>query len=502
VPSFDPAQERLREALCTLGNGYFATRGAAPESPAGRVHYPGTYVAGCYNRLATEIAGQALQHEDLVNVPNWLPLTFRAAGGGWFSLQAVEILSYRQVLDVRRGLLTRDIRFRAEDGRATRVQERRFVHMELPHLAALETTVIPEDWSGRLEFRVALDGRVVNGLVDRYRDLANQHLEPGEPMPMDEDTIGLEVHTSQSRIRIAQAARIRIGGDQQPQRPARRTTGEPAYTVQEFAVDAAAGTPVTVEKAVALYTSRDHAISECRQAAVTAVGRAGTFEDLLDRHARAWKRLWDVFHIDVDLDGNQDEGGSPAIQTILRLHIFHLLQTASPHVTDLDVGVPARGLHGEAYRGHVFWDELFIFPFLNLRLPEITRALLRHRYRRLDEARAAARAAGYRGAMFPWQSGSDGREETPQLFLNPRSGRWMRDHTRLQRHVGLAIAHNVWQYYSVRYFWSASSRVLASSGSNSNWMAMASSGDGLSQTRPRLIDQSEARQMRTPPSGR
>lgn len=134
---------------------------------------------------------------------------------------------------------------------------------------------------------------------------------------------------------------------------------------------------------------------------------------------------------------------------ILRLHVFHLLQTASPHTTDLDARVPARGLTGEAYRGHVFWDELFIFPLLNLRMPEITRALLRYRYRRLDEARAAARAAGYRGAMYPWQSGSDGREETPVMYLNPRSGRWMRDHTRLQRHVGSAVAYNVWQYYQV-----------------------------------------------------
>jgi alpha,alpha-trehalase len=111
--------------------------------------------------------------------------------------------------------------------------------------------------------------------------------------------------------------------------------------------------------------------------------------------------------------------------------------------------VPARGLHGEAYRGHVFWDELFIFPFLNLRMPEITRALLLYRYRRLDEARVAAQGAGYRGAMFPWQSGSNGREETDTQFFNPRSGRWMADHSHLQRHVGAAVAYNVWQYYEV-----------------------------------------------------
>ena len=91
--------------------------------------------------------------------------------------------------------------------------------------------------------------------------------------------------------------------------------------------------------------------------------------------------------------------------------------------------MPARGWHGEAYRGHIFWDELFIFPLLNLHIPEITRALLLYRYRRLREARAAAQAAGFRGALFPWQSGSNGREESQVVHLNPRSGRWIPDET-------------------------------------------------------------------------
>jgi trehalose/maltose hydrolase-like predicted phosphorylase len=109
--------------------------------------------------------------------------------------------------------------------------------------------------------------------------------------------------------------------------------------------------------------------------------------------------------------------------------------------------VPARGLNGEAYRGHIFWDELYIYPFINFRLPEVTRELLMYRYRRLDEARAAAEEAGYRGAMYPWQSGSDGQEETQVVHLNPRSGRWERDLSHSQRHVGAAIFYNIWRYY-------------------------------------------------------
>jgi trehalose/maltose hydrolase-like predicted phosphorylase len=121
----------------------------------------------------------------------------------------------------------------------------------------------------------------------------------------------------------------------------------------------------------------------------------------------------------------------------------------SRHTADLDAGVPARGLHGEAYRGHVFWDELFVFPLLNLRFPELTRALLLYRYRRLPQARLLAHQTCAAGALFPWQSGSDGREETPEWFYNPRSRRWMVDNSRRQYHVNLAVAYNVWQYYQV-----------------------------------------------------
>jgi trehalose/maltose hydrolase-like predicted phosphorylase len=70
-----------------------------------------------------------------------------------------------------------------------------------------------------------------------------------------------------------------------------------------------------------------------------------------------------------------------------------------------------------------------------------------YRYRRIGEARAAAREAGLRGAMFPWQSGSEGIEETQRVHLNPVSGRWEPDLSRNQRHVNAAIFYNIWHYY-------------------------------------------------------
>jgi trehalose 6-phosphate phosphatase len=441
---FDPPGERLREALCALGNGYFATRGAAPEAAADAVHYPGTYVAGCYSRLVSRVADREVENEDLVNVPNWLPLTFRPEGGQWLDLQTLEVLGYRQELDLRRGVLTRLVRVRHGDGRVIGVTQRRFVSMDDPHLAGLETTVVPENWSGSLEVRSALDGQVTNAGVERYRALDGRHLVPVEAGEAGDDLVWLEVKTRSSHVRIAQAARTRVVRNGQPVAVERRTVQEDGLVAQHLVLDVREGEPVTVEKLVALFTSKDRAIAEPGGAARGRVGRlADGFDRLLERHVLAWDQLWRRCHIDLGGDGDQE------VARTLNLHVLHLLQTVSEHTIDLDAGVPARGLHGEAYRGHIFWDELFIFPFLNLRFPELTRALLRYRFRRLPEARQAARAAGYEGAMYPWQSGSDGREETQRLHLNPKSGRWLPDKSHRQRHVNIAVAYNVWQYYQV-----------------------------------------------------
>jgi alpha,alpha-trehalase len=443
---FKPNEEDLREALCTLGNGYFATRGAAPEAQADDIHYPGTYLAGGYNRLSTEIAGRTIENEDLVNMPNWLPLTFRIDGGTWFNLQDVEILTYRQELDLKRGLLLRTIHFRDDQGRQTELRNRRLVHMAEPHLAALETAVTAQNWSGRLEIHSALDGRVINAGVERYKSLNSKHLEPMETGVIDKESMYLKVQTNQSELRIAQAARTRLFRDHEPLSVERRAIREQGYIGQEFGVDMKPGSEISIEKVASLFTSRDPGISECALEARKAVGRSVSFDSLLETHSRAWEHLWRrfamVFHC-------EESDQSERMRMILHLYVFHLLQTASVNTMtmDLDVGVPSRGWHGEAYRGHIFWDELFIFPLINLRLPEITKALLMYRYRRMNEARAAAKESGYRGAMYPWQSGSNGREESQQLHLNPKSGRWIPDNSPLQRHVNVAIAYNIWQYY-------------------------------------------------------
>lgn len=324
------------------------------------------------------------------------------------------------------------------------LKERRLVHMAEPHLGALELVFSPENWSGEVEFRSALDGRVINDGVPRYRGLNSDHLESLEARAVDEETLFLKVRTRQSELRIAQAARTRICKDGDMMGIEKRSVEEPGYVAHHFTIRTEKGAELCLEKVVALYTSRDRASAECGLEAIKRVRGAGFFDDLLKTHGLAWKHLWRRFDIEYEEEAPPKEDRTGMI---LHLYTFHLLQSSSMHTMDLDVGVPSRGWHGEAYRGHIFWDELFIFPFLNLRVPEITRSLLMYRYRRIDEARAAAEKEGYRGAMYPWQSGSNGREESQRIHLNPKSGRWIPDHSRRQRHVNAAIVYNICQYH-------------------------------------------------------
>ncbi len=440
-----PEQAGLREALCALGNGYLVSRAALSLAEADGTHYPGTYLAGGYNRLTTELSGQRIENEDLVNLPSWLPLTLRIGEGEWLRPGSVEHLEHRQSLCLRDGILTTILRLKDVDGRVTRLDERRIVSMRHRHLAALSLTVTPENWSGPVTLRSALDGGVENAGVARYRELAGRHLETLETGE-ERALTWLRSRTVQSRREIALAARLRLVSDDAVGH-GRRVERQPDAVVEELRLDAQEGRPITLEKIAAYFATDDPATTDPGQEARAAVARADGFATLAAAHAASWEALWEAFDLRLEADDGADS------QLKLRLNRFHLLQTVSPHTMDLDVGVPPRGWHGEAYRGHIMWDELFILPSLNFHLPEVTRSVLGYRYRRLPAARRAAREAGHAGAMFPWQSGSNGREESQRVHLNPLSGRWVPDNSRRQRHIGVAVAFNVWKYYQVTDDW-------------------------------------------------
>lgn len=436
-------EEPTREALCTLGNGYFATRGACETSADDGTHYPGTYLAMGYNRAKTEISGRIIENEDLVNWPNWLPLSFRIEGGEWFDIDQTELLSFQQIVDLKAGVLERRMRFCDEENRETEMISRRFVSQAQANYAGMEWTFTPQNWSGKVEFKSGIDGSVTNNGVARYRELNGKHFDVIEKGKSGDESIYLLARTHQSRIYVAQAIRTDVYQKDFPPALTRTTHEDDDRIEQIIELEAKSLEPIRVEKILSFNTSKDVGNTEPLIEAQKGIYRAGNFEELLLAHGNSWKELWERFDICIE--------GDTRSQMLLRLHIFHLLQTVSLNSIKLDTGVPARGWHGEAYRGHIFWDEIYIFPFLNLRVPEITRTLLMYRYRRLNEARHNARESGYRGAMFPWQSGSNGREESQELHLNPESGQWIPDNTFLQRHISADIVYNIVQHYEATH---------------------------------------------------
>lgn len=439
---FDPADEGLRETLTSTGNGYLATRGAAEWEHADDTHYPGTYIHGLHNRATTILAGVPVVNEDLVNLPDWLPMSLRIDGGEVLRLAEVELLDYQHELDLRDALLTRRIRFRDPRGRETELRSRRFVSMAERHHAHLEWTLTPLNWSGAAEVVTAIDGRVTNTGVPRYRQLESTHLLPVATEFPARDVMALKTRTRESEIHVAVVVRTVVHTAGREVAVPRTDLRTPDHIQQTLHLDLRRGVPVTIDKAAAVVTSRDAATGETMRRAGREIARARRFEAAHVRHRAAWDRLWRG--CDVRVVGGDDEA-----QHLLRVHICHLLQTCSHHTADMDAGVPARGINGEAYRGHVFWDEMFVYPFLTHRAPEITRGMLQYRYRRRAEAQMQAEASGYRGFMYPWQSGSIGSEETQKVHLNPMSGRWDPDLSHNQRHVSAAIFYSVWHYVTI-----------------------------------------------------
>lgn len=433
--------ERLREAIFTLGNGYFASRGAFEEASRDTFHYPGTYLAGGYNRLKSEIHHHIIENEDLVNWPNWLCLNFCYPDEDWFDLKKVNILSYVQELNIRDGELHRYIHFIDEKGRETELNCYRIISMDNPHVAAIKWEMRPLNWKSKILVKSWVDGSVKNLGVPRYQKLSNKHLKIINKEWFDGDFFLIESMAVNSQILMNQTIRTEVFKDQKKISTINKLWEEDESIGILFELELTTGDKVSIEKIMTLFTSKDRATGRPGYEAKRLIKRLPDYFNLFKKHAHQWNRLWSL--CDIELPGKIREN------RLLRLHIFHLLQTVSLNSIDLDVGIPARGLHGEAYRGHIFWDEIFILPFLNLRVPELSRSLLMYRYRRLDEARVNARAGGFSGAMYPWQSGSNGEEESQVYHLNPVSDRWVLDATLHQRHINATILYNIWQFYQV-----------------------------------------------------
>jgi len=435
---FVPEEEKLRETLTTVGNGYFATRGCFVGEKASGVHYPGTYIAGVYNKLPSKVYGKTIYNNDFVNCPNWLSLEFKIGQGNYVHSCEHEVLSYRHNLNMKDAVMTREILFRDNEKRVTKIVSRRFASMDNPHLAAISFTITPVNYSEWIEIRSTLDGMVINSGVARYRHLSSKHLAPVSER-LNKKELYLHVETSFTKTKIFMTSRLDVyrGNTKiNPEKVFSRKMGKSREAIKFYARK---GVPHTVEKLVSIHTTKDRDVAFPKMSSAYALSHAKSYVQLFEKHRLRWQSLWKKSDYLIE--------GDRFIQKIIRLHIYHLLVTGSIHNRGIDAGIPARGLHGEAYRGHIFWDTLFIFPFYNLHFPDAARSFLMYRYRRLDAAREHAREAGFEGALYPWQTADDGREETQIIHYNPVSDRWDEDLSRLQRHCSIAVFYNVWEYY-------------------------------------------------------
>ncbi len=437
---YDPAKEKSRESLLTVGNGYLGTRGAFEEVKACETNYPGTYIAGLYNRLISKVADRDIENEDFVNTPDWTYINFRINQGDWFDINDCEILSINRSLSFSNGLLRRELVVKDKQGFETKIESFRMASMANSHLVALQYKFTPLNYSGEVEFISSIDGNIINDGVPRYRELNQQHLKPFA-QDEEKDFIWLTVKTVQSGTEVSEVARLAVSLNENQKHIELVNNIEEGKVSSTFSVEITENEELSIEKVVTIFTSKHddviNTFSECKK----LITQSGTFESILKESEQAWKEIWD--QIDIQIDGD------PKSQMLVRLHLYHLMVSASPRNELIDAGIAARGLHGEAYRGHIFWDELYILPIYNLFLPDVAKSILNYRYRRLNKAREYAKEYGYKGSMFPWQSGSDGREETQIVHLNPISGKWGDDYSSLQRHISIAVAYNVWYYYQV-----------------------------------------------------
>lgn len=436
-----PEKEKSRESLLTVGNGYLGSRGVLEESKTTETNYPGTYIAGVYNRLVSKVAGKDIENEDFVNLPNWLYINFKIDNEAYLDFSKVKINSIKRELNFLSGELQREMVVEDQQGRQTKVISHRLASMANPHLLALNYSLVPLNYEATISIRSEIDGNIINDGVARYRSLNQQHLTPVSQQSRLNNINCLVVKTVQSEIEIAESVKHHVFLDNSEIKTEIKNQNEAGKVAVEFSVLVKQGQELRVEKIVSVFTSKPDDVENPLEESLKLIQQNHTYNTIQNESALAWQKIWDK--IDIEISGDSKS------QMLLRLHLYHLMVAASPNNATIDAGIAARGLHGEAYRGHIFWDELYILPLYDLFFPEVAKSVLNYRFKRIEKARENAKQHGYKGAMFPWQSGSDGREETQIIHLNPISGEWGDDYSSLQRHISIAIAYNVWYYFQV-----------------------------------------------------
>ena len=413
--TFDPAHLHHKETVFTIGNGYLGTRGAFEEGyPGAR---PATLIHGIYDDVA-------VVHTELANCPDWLPLHV-FVNGERFRLDRGRLLRYRRTLDLRHGVLSRQVRWCSPAGQVLDLSFERFAGLADEHLLAIRFTIFPVEQPCTVEVQAG-----INGCPDNMGVMHWEWIDQGET----QGSAWLHTRTRHSAAELGMASRLTIAGAGSHRIEHMNCHNCPTQ-VTRLALSPGQG--ATFEKLISVYTSRDTDAPVL--AALAKLAEATGYADLLAVHETAWADVWSASDVIVD--------GDPTAQIALRHGLFQTLIAAPRH--DDRVSMSAKTLSGFGYRGHVFWDtEIFCLPFLTYTQPELARNLLTYRYHTLPGARRKARANGYEGAMYAWESALTGDEVTPRWVPGPHGKElvriWCGD---IELHITVDVAYAAWHYW-------------------------------------------------------
>lgn len=386
------------ETMFALSNGYLGIRGMMEEGTP--VKEPGVFLNGFYEHRPISYGEGAYGFpkvgQSMLNCPDGTVLKL-FIDDELFVLPKAELLSFERLLDLRVGTLTRHVRWVTPSGKRMRLRAVRFVSLAHRHLAAIDYELFAEDMraeivisselANRQPLRVeAADPRLAEGLVGPVlHPMGTRRNGLRAILSYRTQSSGLTLGCGMDHVLATEG---RIAADN-------TCNDDFAAVVIKAAIEP--GQPIRFQKYLSYHYSEDPDAEQARSQTAWTLDRAveAGFSQILERQRADVSRFWSRSEVAV-------EGADPRTQQVIRWNLFQLLQAserAEGH------GIGARGLTGQTYEGHYFWDtEIYVLPFLIYTNPRVARVLLKHRYDMLDKARARATELGHRGATFPWRT--------------------------------------------------------------------------------------------------
>ena len=425
------------ESIFCQGNGYLGVRNALEEPYTSETR--NMFVTGTFNKF----------HEnEVTELPNFPDVTKMELyfNDMPFSLLKGTIRHYERVMNLRDGEVIRNVQWQDPEGKGFRLGFSRMVSMADEHVIAARLEVEPLDSRTQIRFVSGIDGTVSNS--------GAQHFCEGDKRIYEYQFMEMVSKTVESGVTAGICSTHRFLVDGQETAPKLLPIIERRKIQVSTQITLEKGQKLVVEKLSSVYTSRDQAyigmvgqesvsqkVKEDGLEKVKELRRRG-YQELLDSSRKAWDGIWEREDVKISSRNGFD-------QLAVRFAIYHL--NIMVKKDDSRVGVGAKALTGEGYKGHSFWDtEVFILPYFLLTEPDTARTLLEYRYHNLYGARKKAQEYGYDGAMYPWEAAwiTDG-EVTP--LWGPAdvvTGKPIQYLTgMIEQHISADIAFAVWQYY-------------------------------------------------------